>query len=974
MAALQRSRWPRARTGMVLLLLSVFVALEVPSWIASYSVVPLKAHGAETSSLLTPEPSRDLREDAAVLHEDGFVSTFPAAVATSAQVAEQLPTEREITEEVAGEMLVGSSLLQVSAAGQPMELAAAAGENVNSQGGNVLAETLAAAAASQKQTTAKDRHALLTSTLSSVVKIFVDITMPDYFSPWQMQSPKDASGSGFVVEGKRILTNGHVVGETTRVLVRKHGNAKKFLARVVATAHEADLALLEVESGEFWENLQPLPFGGIPLLRDSVTVLGYPTGGDQLSITEGIVSRVGMSMYAHSSVSLLTVQIDAAINPGNSGGPALVDGRVVGVAFQGFSHLQNVGYIVPYPIIEHFLNDLVLHGRYTGFPSLGVKVSHMENDQLRQFKGLSALKASDLPPGVTPTGVLVVEVDNLRVSRYKAGKIRVPYVSRTLSGPRNLKMMQRVEVQEDASLPSVTSSGHGASFSGSLASPVPDIVKEAAPSGQMLSAPLRGETPESAVVATGGGEKPAARAFGQGGSETGPSRSQPTFLQTQVIPKHIRASRSQLLRLYALARRRQLAREAVADEAAADSGEERGPVETQGARTTAPPPAAVNMVVRKLGPGIYSQIPEGGGSFRARQGGSGFPKPWYAFRMLQRRLRNAQMTARGEKAGGEGETGDLSQDQEAEGDRKEPEQVEGKALVLPENVPGSVQKTGVLPVNMRGPLPPRALSDPSSVSSLPAQDLLSGKAGEAIEEGPRSEEELLLPNPYFHQQDAEENEIGFKVGDVVLAIDGIDVADDGTVAFRQLERVSIDYTIMKRFNGETCKALVLRDGQVREVLLPITNMNLKVPTHTWDQKPKYFVFGGLVFTTLTRHLLEHMKLTEFPTEFFNKIKKAKYQEEEGDEVVVLSVILASELTVGYTAAPAFVTAVQGEKVRGLAEVVRIVEQSTDNFLEFTVKISGISQLPIVLDRKKAMAVNPKILGQHKILRDRSYFL
>ncbi|KFG52622.1 trypsin domain-containing protein [Toxoplasma gondii FOU] len=972
MAAFHRSRRPRARTGVMLLLLSLFVALEVSSWISSDSVVSLKAHGAEASSLLTPEPSRDLREDATVLHEDGFVSTFPAAVATSAHGAEPLPPEREITEEVTGEMLVGSSLLQVSAAGQPTELAAAAAEGVNSQGGNTLAKTLAAAAASQKQTTTKDRHALLTSSLSSVVKIFVDITMPDYFSPWQMQAPKDASGSGFVVEGKRILTNGHVVGETTRVLVRKHGNAKKFLARVVATAHEADLALLEVESDEFWENLQPLPFGGIPRLRDSVTVLGYPTGGDQLSITEGIVSRVGMSMYAHSSVSLLTVQIDAAINPGNSGGPALVDGRVVGVAFQGFSHLQNVGYIVPYPIIEHFLNDLVLHGRYTGFPSLGVKVSHMENDHLRQFKGLSALKASDLPPGVTPTGVLVVEVDNLRVSRYKAGKIRVPYTSRTLSGPRNLKMMQSVQAQEDVSLPSATSSGHGASFSGSLAPPVPDFVKEAAPPGQMLSAPLGGETSESAVVAAGGGEKPAARAFGQGGSEAGPSRSQPTFLQTQVTPKHILANRSQLLRLYALARRRQLTREAVADEAAADSGEERGLVETQGARTTAPP-VMVRMVVRKLGPGIYSQIPEGDRSFRAREG-SGFPKPWSAFRMLQRRLRNVQVTARGEKTGGEDETGDLSQDQEAEGNREEPEQVEGKVLVSPENVPGSIQKTGALPVNMRGPLLSKALPGSSSISSFPAQEALSEKASEAVEEGPRSEEELLLPNPYFHQQDAEENEIGFKVGDVILAIDGIDVADDGTVAFRQLERVSIDYTIMKRFNGETCKALVLRDGQVREVLLPITNLNLKVPAHTWDQKPKYFVFGGLVFTTLTRHLLEHMKLTEFPAEFFTKIKQTKYQEEEGDEVVVLSVILASELTVGYTAAPAIVTAVQGQKVRGLADVVRIVEQSTDNFLEFTVKISGISALPIVLDRKKAMAVNPKILGQHKILRDRSYFL
>ena len=48
-------------------------------------------------------------------------------------------------------------------------------------------------------------------------------------------------------------------------------------------------------------------------------------GGDSLSITKGIVSRVVMTRYAHASNKLLGIQIDAAINPGNSGGPAFLD-------------------------------------------------------------------------------------------------------------------------------------------------------------------------------------------------------------------------------------------------------------------------------------------------------------------------------------------------------------------------------------------------------------------------------------------------------------------------------------------------------------------------------------------------------------------------------------------------------------------------------------------------------------------------
>lgn len=63
-------------------------------------------------------------------------------------------------------------------------------------------------------------------------------------------------------------------------------------------------------------------------MEDAVTVLGYPTGGDTISVTSGIVSRVELQQYAHGAFTLLAVQIDAAINPGNSGGPALIRDKV----------------------------------------------------------------------------------------------------------------------------------------------------------------------------------------------------------------------------------------------------------------------------------------------------------------------------------------------------------------------------------------------------------------------------------------------------------------------------------------------------------------------------------------------------------------------------------------------------------------------------------------------------------------------
>ena len=79
---------------------------------------------------------------------------------------------------------------------------------------------------------------------------------------------------------------------------------------------------------------------------------GFPIGGERLSITEGVVSRIEMFSYAHSQRCLLGVQIDAAINDGNSGGPVLRGGQLAGIAFQALESGENIGYAIPVPVIR----------------------------------------------------------------------------------------------------------------------------------------------------------------------------------------------------------------------------------------------------------------------------------------------------------------------------------------------------------------------------------------------------------------------------------------------------------------------------------------------------------------------------------------------------------------------------------------------------------------------------------------------
>ncbi|KAH9746912.1 hypothetical protein WN944_011715 [Citrus x changshan-huyou] len=246
-------------------------------------------------------------------------------------------------------------------------------------------------------------YAAIELALDSVVKIFTVSSSPNYGLPWQNKSQRETTGSGFVIPGKKILTNAHVVADSTFVLVRKHGSPTKYRAQVEAVGHECDLAILIVESDEFWEGMHFLELGDIPFLQQAVAVVGYPQGGDNISVTKGVVSRVEPTQYVHGATQLMAIQIDAAINPGNSGGPAIMGNKVAGVAFQNLSGAENIGYIIPVPVIKHFITGVVEHGKYVGFCSLGLSCQTTENVQLRNNFGMRS----------EVTGVLVNKINPL---------------------------------------------------------------------------------------------------------------------------------------------------------------------------------------------------------------------------------------------------------------------------------------------------------------------------------------------------------------------------------------------------------------------------------------------------------------------------------------------------------------------------------------------------------------------------------
>jgi S1-C subfamily serine protease len=224
----------------------------------------------------------------------------------------------------------------------------------------------------------------------SLVRITATEVAPDYRAPWNAGMLGRGIGAGFVIEGNRIMTNAHVVSNSRYLTVERDGDPNKYPAKVLFVAHDCDLALITVDSPSFFKNMLPLKLGGIPELESTVSAYGYPIGGERMSVTTGIVSRIDFQLYTHSSIDQhLAIQISAQINPGNSGGPVMQNAKVVGVAFQGYSGdvAQGVAYMVPTPVINRFLKD-VSDGRYDGYVDLGITFAKLQNPAQRRFLGL----------------------------------------------------------------------------------------------------------------------------------------------------------------------------------------------------------------------------------------------------------------------------------------------------------------------------------------------------------------------------------------------------------------------------------------------------------------------------------------------------------------------------------------------------------------------------------------------------------
>ncbi len=227
---------------------------------------------------------------------------------------------------------------------------------------------------------------------ASVVEITVHTRQYDAASPWNT-TWKSWIATGFIVDGKRILTTAQLVENAVYISIRSNDSPKTFEAEIDNISHEVNLALLTLKDETFFDKRTPLPLGDLPKPEEKVSLYGYPVGGNKLSITAGIVSRIEYQTYAHSGLTFQAIQVDAAVNSGSLGSPALVDGKVIGIVSEiapeiAETSTENIGYLIPVPRIKQLLDDL-RDGTLDGVPELWVDYQFITNPTHKQYHRLT---------------------------------------------------------------------------------------------------------------------------------------------------------------------------------------------------------------------------------------------------------------------------------------------------------------------------------------------------------------------------------------------------------------------------------------------------------------------------------------------------------------------------------------------------------------------------------------------------------
>ncbi len=179
---------------------------------------------------------------------------------------------------------------------------------------------------------------------------------------------------------------------------------------------------------------------------------------------------------------------------------------------------------------------------------------------------------------------------------------------------------------------------------------------------------------------------------------------------------------------------------------------------------------------------------------------------------------------------------------------------------------------------------------------------------------------------------------GVEKGDVLLAVNGLPVDQDGNYRDPDYGKIAIaHYFSTRHFVGDTLKFTIFRKGEKKEVDVTLGRRPVEsyvIEPYVIDRAPKFYILGGLVLSELSRQYLKEFGndwQKKAPEEFVYFDRQQNELFKDGPKkLVFLNRVLPSELTVGYEdLAQLIVTKVNGERLESLADLPAALAKAKD---------------------------------------------
>lgn len=284
-----------------------------------------------------------------------------------------------------------------------------------------------------------DFRPVITKVMPCVVSVTTEVVFTGFFGPYSQR----AAGSGVIIDSNGyIVTNNHVVEGAKSIYVELN-DGRIFLANIIGSDSLSDLAVIKIDATDLpyaqWGDSNSLSVG------DWVIAIGNALG-EGITASEGIVSRLNVSIEVQGNTLCGLIQTTAAINPGNSGGPLVnIAGEVVGITSAKIAALgvEGMGYAIASNEARYIIPDLIRHGRVT-YPWLGVGL-YTVDPYVAKTRNLS-----------TERGALIVEVaarSPAEAAGLRVGDVIIRFenkditnVAELIQAIRNSRVGQEVEI------------------------------------------------------------------------------------------------------------------------------------------------------------------------------------------------------------------------------------------------------------------------------------------------------------------------------------------------------------------------------------------------------------------------------------------------------------------------------------------------------------------------------------------------